>query len=207
MVTKLKDEAQEAKQDIARYRTSRTPVVSTDELATVIKTQVNRKLEVDRRLQSMQTSAPDHEFDAFVSHASEDKDEFVRPLAQRLASHGVRIWYDEHQLQVGDSLREAIERGLTHSSYGIVVLSPKFFEKRCPQRELNGLTARENNGKKVILLVWFILNFAACAWSPAVGTRGFVHVTIVIYIATFGLTLLSSALQFGIPPGARSLTA
>jgi CheY-like chemotaxis protein len=130
-----------------------------DELRAVIKSQLRRKLAVDRRLISIQKSAPDHEFDAFISHASEDKDEFVRPLTQSLTSLGVRIWYDEHQLQVGDSLRDAIERGLALSSYGIVVLSPKFFEKRWPQRELSGLTARENNGKKVILPVWFNLEF------------------------------------------------
>ena len=102
---------------------------------------------------------PESDFDAFISHASEDKDEFVRPLAQRLNESGIRIWYDEHELQVGDSLREAIERGLAHSNYGIVVLSPHFFAKRWPQRELNGLTAREHNGKKVVLPVWFNLTF------------------------------------------------
>lgn len=101
----------------------------------------------------------DSEFDAFISHASEDKDEFVRPLAQRLNESGIRIWYDEHELQVGDSLREAIERGLAHSNYGIVVLSPHFFAKRWPQRELSGLTAREHNGRKVVLPVWFNLTF------------------------------------------------
>ena len=102
---------------------------------------------------------PESEFDAFISHASEDKDEFVRPLAERLSKSGIRIWYDEHELQVGDSLREAIERGLAHSNYGIVVLSPHFFAKRWPQRELSGLTAREHNGRKVVLPVWFNLTF------------------------------------------------
>jgi hypothetical protein len=104
-------------------------------------------------------NSPVREFDAFISHASEDKDEFVRPLAQRLASIGIRIWFDEQELRVGDSLRETIERGLAHSKYGIVVLSRHFFAKRWPQRELNGLTARESSGKKVILPVWFNLSF------------------------------------------------
>lgn len=134
------------------------PVLA-EELIAVIKTQVRRKRSMDRRLLSMQQSPPDREFDAFVSHASEDKDEFVRPLAQRLTALGVRIWYDEHELQVGDSLREAIERGLARSSYGIVVLSPNFFAKRWPQRELSGLAVRESSGRKVILPVWFNLSF------------------------------------------------
>ena len=134
------------------------PVLA-EELIAVIKTQVRRKRAVDHRLLSAQQSRLDREFDAFISHASEDKQGFVRPPAQHLTALGVRIWYDEHVLQVGDSLREGIERGLAHSSYGIVVLSPNFFAKRWPQRELNGLAARENDGRKVILPVWFNLDF------------------------------------------------
>ena len=65
-------------------------------------------------------------FDAFICHANEDKDDFVRPLAEALKSHHLKVWYDEFALDVGDSLREAIDRGLTESRYGIVVLSPSF---------------------------------------------------------------------------------
>jgi len=130
-----------------------------EELIAVVNNQVKRKRAVERRLLSLQQGPSAREFDAFISHASEDKDEFVRPLAQRLTALGIRIWYDEHELQVGDSLREAIERGLAHSNYGIVVLSPDFFAKRWPQRELSGLAARESSGRKVILPVWFKLNF------------------------------------------------
>jgi hypothetical protein len=34
------------------------------------------------------------EYDVFISHASEDKDQFVAPLAQLLSELGVRVWYD-----------------------------------------------------------------------------------------------------------------
>ena len=81
--------------------------------------------------------------DVFICHASEDKDGFVRALAEALISHHFAVWYDEFALDVGDSLREAIDRGLATSRYGIVVLSPSFFRKRWPKRELNGLVARE----------------------------------------------------------------
>lgn len=93
--------------------------------------------------------------DAFICHASEDKDEFVRPLAQALRSHHLDIWYDEFALDVGDSLREAIDRGLAASRFGIVVLSPSFFRKRWPNHELNGLFARETaENRDLILPVW-----------------------------------------------------
>ena len=93
--------------------------------------------------------------DVFICHASEDKDEFVRPLAEALRSHHLEVWYDEFALEVGDSLREAIDRGLATSGYGIVVLSPSFFRKRWPKRELNGLVAREiAEDRGMILPIW-----------------------------------------------------
>ena len=54
--------------------------------------------------------------DVFICHASEDKDEFVRPLAEALKSNHIEVWYDEFALYVGDSLREAIDRGLATSA-------------------------------------------------------------------------------------------
>ncbi len=93
-------------------------------------------------------------YDAFISHASEDKDVLVRSLAQALQERGCRVWYDEFELKVGDSLRQSIDRGLAQSRYGIVVLSKAFFSKRWPAYELNGLLAREIDGVKVILPIW-----------------------------------------------------
>jgi len=94
------------------------------------------------------------QWDVFVSHASEDKDSFVRGLVGELGRRGVRVWYDEFTLSIGDSLRRSIDKGLAKSRYGIAVLSPRFFDKEWPQRELDGLAVRERNGQKVILPVW-----------------------------------------------------
>jgi hypothetical protein len=61
-----------------------------------------------------------------MSHASEDKDSFVRPLADELVGRGLSVWYDEFTLMIGDSLRQSIDKGLAQSRYGVVVLSPYF---------------------------------------------------------------------------------
>lgn len=92
--------------------------------------------------------------DAFICHASEDKEDFVRPLAEALQAEGFDIWYDEFALTVGDSLRQNIDRGLASSRFGIVVLSSAFFAKNWPQYELNGLVAKEMEGRKVVLPIW-----------------------------------------------------
>ena len=94
-------------------------------------------------------------YDVFISHASEDKEALVRPLAVALRERHISVWYDEFSLVVGDSLRESIDRGLALSRFGIVVLSPSFFAKRWPARELNGLVAREvAEDRSLILPIW-----------------------------------------------------
>ena len=62
------------------------------------------------------------EWNGFVRHASDDKGEFVRSLANLLRELGVGVWYDETELRAGDSLSRFIDRGLSLSRYGIVVL-------------------------------------------------------------------------------------
>jgi hypothetical protein len=99
------------------------------------------------------------EWDVFISHASEDKNEIARPLAEALRAKGLRVWYDDFSLQLGDSLRQSIDRGLGRSRFGVVILSPRFFEKHWPQQELNGLVTREVNATKVILPVWHGVTF------------------------------------------------
>jgi hypothetical protein len=121
--------------------------------------QVSRELERQRTVSQSASlislpnmSAKSH--DAFISHASEDKEEFVRPLAQALRGQGYDIWYDEFTLSVGDSLRRSIDRGLSASRYGIVILSSAFFAKNWTQYELDGLVAKEMEGEKVVLPIW-----------------------------------------------------
>jgi signal transduction histidine kinase len=94
------------------------------------------------------------QWDLFISHASEDKDSFVRPLAIELQQRNLRVWYDEFSLKLGDSLNRSINSGLAESQFGIVVLSNHFFAKEWPRRELDGLVAREISEGKVILPLW-----------------------------------------------------
>jgi hypothetical protein len=89
----------------------------------------------------------------FISHATEDKAAFVRPLAEALRQH-YKVWYDEYELTIGDSLLKKINEGLASSDYGVVVLSPAFFQKKWPQAELDGLFALEGTSRKMILPVW-----------------------------------------------------
>jgi hypothetical protein len=111
-------------------------------------------------------------WDAFISHAREDKAQVVQPLFDELRRRGYRIWYDRYELKLGDSLRGSIERGLSHSRYGIVVLSKAFLRKRWPRSELDGLLARESTDRKVILPIWHdVTEEEIAARSPILAGR------------------------------------
>lgn len=110
-------------------------------------------------MHSNSSDSLDH-FDLFVCHASEDKADVARPLARELRGRGLRVWLDELELTVGDSLNERIEWALARTRFGVVILSPAFFAKRWPQRELAGLAAKEiDGGVKVILPVWHDVDY------------------------------------------------
>ena len=76
-------------------------------------------------------------YDVFLSHASEDKDEVARPLAEMLQKRGLKVWYDETELKIGDNLVGKINAGIRDSRFGILVLSNSFFNKRWTKHELN----------------------------------------------------------------------
>ncbi|MCY4558675.1 MAG: TIR domain-containing protein [Chloroflexi bacterium] len=93
-------------------------------------------------------------WDVFISYASEDREAVARPLALLLRQLGLRVWYDEMELRVGDRLRRRIDEGLTKCRYGVVILSPSFPSKHYPQLELDGLMQREQDGRDLILPPW-----------------------------------------------------
>mgnify|MGYP003611137082 CR=1 FL=1 len=107
----------------------------------------------------------------FVSHASEDKADFARPLADALLKD-YAVWFDEYELVVGQSLLEEISKGLANCDYGVVIFSKHFFNKHWTQSELNGLFALEEKDKKVILPVWKDVTKAeVAAYSPILADR------------------------------------
>lgn len=109
---------------------------------------------IEGRATISQKDAQTTDWDLFISHASEDKDEIARPLADKFIEHGLKVWFDEYTLTVGDSLRRSIDQGLAGCRFGVVILSPHFLQKEWTQKELDGLVARDDGSEKRILPVW-----------------------------------------------------
>ena len=95
-----------------------------------------------------------YQFDVFLSHATEDKSEVARPLAQFLRVRGLRVWYDEFELRIGDSLTARIDAGVKSSRFGIIVLSHSFIAKRWTNHELDMLEHLWVNEQRVLFPVW-----------------------------------------------------
>ncbi len=111
-------------------------------------------------------------WDVFISHASEDKP-YVEPLVKALEAAGVSVWYDRLVLEWGDDLRPMIDNGLVNCRYGVVILSKAFLaKKKWTEHELNGLFAREQAGKKLVLPIWHgITRDDLLQYSPALADR------------------------------------
>jgi hypothetical protein len=111
-------------------------------------------------------------YDVFISHASEDKDEIVRPLANALQSEGLCVWYDEFSLRIGDSLRRSIDQGLANSRVGLVILSQSFISKGWTNYELDGITTKAITGEQVLLPIWHKLSKQeVIAFSPSLADK------------------------------------
>lgn len=111
-------------------------------------------------------------YDVFISHASEDKDELVRPLAYALIAEGLSVWYDEFEMKIGDSLRRKIDKGLSNSRFGIVVLSKDFIKKGWTNYELDGIVTKSVTGEQVILPIWHnITKKEVIDYSPSLADK------------------------------------
>lgn len=91
----------------------------------------------------------------FVSHASEDKEQFVRDFATKLRSKGIDAWVAEWEIMPGDSLVDKIfEEGIGTAQAMIVVISDKSVNKPWVREELNaGVVKRINDKSKLIPVV------------------------------------------------------
>ncbi len=111
---------------------------------------------------------------AFISHDSRDKDAVARPIALGLSKLVCPVWFDEFSLQVGDSLRESIDKGLKECKKCILVLSPQFLSNRgWTKAEFNSIFTREILEKQnLVLPVWYEVSAAEVfEYCPSLADR------------------------------------
>lgn len=114
------------------------------------------------------------EYDVFISHAWEDKEDFVDEFVQELTNLDINAWYDKQRIAWGDSMRAKIDAGLSRSKFGIVVISPSFIDdgKYWTKNELDGLFQLESVNGKTILPIWHnITKKEVIEYSPIIASR------------------------------------
>lgn len=91
--------------------------------------------------------------DIFLSHSSDDK-RFARRLSKELNRVGVDVWFDEWELEAGDSLHRRIGQALEKSRFVAVVISPSFLSSQwCEQELLQALAAETRRRTKMVIPV------------------------------------------------------
>ncbi len=87
----------------------------------------------------------------FISYSSKDR-AFATRLASDLKTQGLRVWYDQWALKVGDSLIDKISFGISSNDYLVIVLSKSSVTSEWVRKELNTALVREFTEKRVVIL-------------------------------------------------------
>ena len=82
----------------------------------------------------------------FLSYSFKDK-QFAKKIADDLKANGIRVWYDEYDLKLGDNLLEKINEGLSKSAYFGVILSKSYLESKWANKELEFMLKKEAKQK------------------------------------------------------------
>lgn len=86
--------------------------------------------------------ADDFKYDVFLSHSSKDK-AVVRPIAERLRTDGLRVWFDEWVLKPGDNLPKKLDDGLEDSRVLVLCMSANAFGSDWAHLESNTFRFRD----------------------------------------------------------------
>ena len=118
-----------------------------DEVRTMSREEVGEKLYME------QEKRPHPK--VFVSHASEDKDRFVRAFATQLLENGIEAWVDEWEIYPGDSLVQKIyDAGIGTAKAVLIVLSRNSVDKPWVKDELDvSVIRRIEEGMRIIPIV------------------------------------------------------
>ena len=91
-------------------------------------------------------------YDVFISHASQDKSDYVDELYAKLRKLGINIFYDSESISWGDNWKQKILNGAESSEFAIIVISQNFFGREWTEKELKEFLQRQNeSGQKIVL--------------------------------------------------------
>jgi hypothetical protein len=87
----------------------------------------------------------------FISYSTEDAS-FARFLFKALGDRSIKVWLDENEIRVGDSLTTRIGEALHSNDFMIIVLSPASGRSEWVKKELAEAMTKEIKQKRVVVL-------------------------------------------------------
>jgi len=109
--------------------------------------------------------------DVFLCHAWDDRQGIAKQLHDLLVAAGVKVWFSEKDVQLGQPLMRAIDKGLANSRIGLVLVTPALIA-RLPnegvaEKELSALLA----GNQLVPIVHNTTYAALRNVSPLLASR------------------------------------
>lgn len=87
-----------------------------------------RELEPVRQQIERRATVPDLR-DVFLCHAWDDRQGAAKELHDLLEARGVKVWFSEKDIALGEPFLREIDRGLAKSRVGIVLVTPNFLKR------------------------------------------------------------------------------
>lgn len=76
----------------------------------------------------------------FLCFSSGDRETIVQSVLYHLKKYGVSVWYDYHELTLGDDrIHGNFTNGLDLCNYAVIIISPNMFDCNCGNDELNAI--------------------------------------------------------------------
>jgi len=100
-----------------------------------------------RTIHILQALSNEFKYDVFLSHGSKDKAD-VRAAAERLRKDGLKVWFDEWAIKIGDSISAKIEKGLELSRVLVLFMSANAFCSDWAQLEAGTFRFRDPLNKE-----------------------------------------------------------
>ncbi len=91
------------------------------------------------------------EYNVFIGHASEQKNDVAQPLFDELTKLGIKTFIDIVEIKWGGSLTKLINKALAQAEYFLAIISIDSIGKSWPDTEMNAAIARQIDGKQKVL--------------------------------------------------------
>ena len=133
-------------------------------------TEVRELTPVRANVEDLAAKRPDLR-DVFLCHAWDDRQNAAKELHDLLEARGVRVWFSEKDIGLGEPFMRSIDKGLANSRVGIVLVTPAMLSTLpkggVADKELSALLA----GERLVPIVHQTTYDALREVSPLLASR------------------------------------